>query len=107
MIRASFPGWLPGSLTPYAMPATEMEGLMNLDFGGRHILITGGTGALGTAVVGLLLDGGATCHVPWVQPRELERFPHKDRVRLVERVELTDERAVEGLYARFDGATRL
>jgi NAD(P)-dependent dehydrogenase (short-subunit alcohol dehydrogenase family) len=69
---------------------------------GLQVVVTGGTGALGTAVVGQLLDAGATCHVPWVQPKELERFPHKQRVQLIEGVELTDEKAVEGLYARFE-----
>lgn len=69
---------------------------------GLQVVVTGGTGALGTAVVGRLLEAGAVCHVPWVQARELERFPHRQRVELIEGVELTDERAVEGLYARFE-----
>jgi len=30
----------------------------------RHVVVTGGTGALGTAVVGALLEAGAVCHVP-------------------------------------------
>ncbi len=67
---------------------------------GLQVVVTGGTGALGTAVVGLLLEAGAVCHVPWVQAKELERFPHKGKVQLVEGVELTDEKAVEALYAR-------
>ena len=33
-------------------------------FEGRHIVVTGGTGALGGAVLKRLVDGGATCHVP-------------------------------------------
>lgn len=68
---------------------------------GLQVVVTGGTGALGTAVVGLLLEAGAVCHVPWVQARELERFGHKGRVQLIEGVELTDEKAVERLYERF------
>ena len=35
-----------------------------MELQGRHAVITGGTGALGTAVVGRLLDAGALCHVP-------------------------------------------
>ena len=31
----------------------------------RHVVVTGGTGALGTAVVGQLLEAGATCTVPY------------------------------------------
>jgi nucleoside-diphosphate-sugar epimerase len=30
-------------------------------------VVTGGTGALGTAVVAALIEAGATCHVSWVQ----------------------------------------
>ena len=30
-----------------------------MDFAGRHVVITGGTGALGTAVVGKLIEDGA------------------------------------------------
>ena len=71
---------------------------------GLQVVVTGGTGALGTAVVGLLLEAGAVCHVPWVQARELERFPHKGKVSLIEGVDLTDEKGVEGLYARFAGS---
>ena len=33
-------------------------------FEGRHIVVTGGTGALGGAVLKRLLGAGATCHVP-------------------------------------------
>lgn len=34
------------------------------DFSGRHVVITGGDGALGVAVVGAFAEAGATCHVP-------------------------------------------
>jgi len=72
-----------------------------MDFDGRHVVVTGGTGALGTAVVGTLLERGATCHVPWIHREEAERFPHRAHagVRLVESGELSEEAAVERLYA--------
>jgi NAD(P)-dependent dehydrogenase (short-subunit alcohol dehydrogenase family) len=72
-----------------------------MKFSGRHIVITGGTGALGTAVVGALLNADAHCHVPYIAEREAERFPHgkSERVTLYPGVELTDEAAVEKLYA--------
>jgi NAD(P)-dependent dehydrogenase (short-subunit alcohol dehydrogenase family) len=38
-----------------------------------------------------------------VDPKELERFPHRNRCQIAERIELTDEAAVESFYARFDG----
>jgi len=75
---------------------------MKLDFSGRHVVVTGGTGALGTAVAGLLIESGATCHIPVVNPKELERFPHTGQCRIAEGVELTDEGAVETFYKRFD-----
>jgi NAD(P)-dependent dehydrogenase (short-subunit alcohol dehydrogenase family) len=70
-----------------------------MDFRDRHVVVTGGTGALGTALVGALLEAGAVCHVPWVIQGELERFPHRAHmhVRMVE-ADLTDEAAVTRLY---------
>src|SRR6202167_620801 len=71
------------------------------DYSGREVVVTGGTGALGRAVVKALLDAGASCRVPYIHPREAESFPFKGdvRVKLVGPVELTDESAVAGLYA--------
>jgi NAD(P)-dependent dehydrogenase (short-subunit alcohol dehydrogenase family) len=76
-----------------------------MDFRDRHVVVTGGTGALGSAVVGMLLDAGATCHIPWVNEAELPRFAHRAHrnVRLVE-ANLADEASVARL---FEGAPRL
>jgi NAD(P)-dependent dehydrogenase (short-subunit alcohol dehydrogenase family) len=76
-----------------------------MDFRDLHVVVTGGTGALGSALVGALLEAGAVCHVPWVNEAELARFAHRTHahVRLVE-ADLTDEGAVTRL---FDGAPRL
>lgn len=67
----------------------------------RHVVVTGGTGALGIAVVGALLEAGATCHVPYVIPAEAERFPHRRhaRVTLIGDADLADEAAVARVYA--------
>ena len=71
-----------------------------MDFRDRHVVVTGGTGALGSAVVGALLQHGATCHVPYVAAAEAEHFPHRahERVRLQAVSDLADEAAVAQVY---------
>jgi NAD(P)-dependent dehydrogenase (short-subunit alcohol dehydrogenase family) len=72
-----------------------------MDLDGRHIVVTGGTGALGRAVVGRLLDAGASLHLPVFPAGSLDGFPHADHARLAARdgVDLTDEAAVQSFYA--------
>jgi len=72
-----------------------------MDFGGRHIVITGGTGALGGAVVGGLLAAGAVCHVPYLLDAEAEHFPHRSHAsaKLIAAGDLADEAVVARLYA--------
>ena len=72
-----------------------------MDYHDRHVVVTGGTGALGTAMVGALLDAGAVCHVPYINPAEADRFAFRDnaKVKLVADIELTQEDAVARLYA--------
>jgi NAD(P)-dependent dehydrogenase (short-subunit alcohol dehydrogenase family) len=74
-----------------------------MDFTDRLVVVTGGTGALGQAVVGLLLARGARCRVPVHHPDEGERFAFKDRVTLVERCDLTNEADVARLYHGAEG----
>jgi NAD(P)-dependent dehydrogenase (short-subunit alcohol dehydrogenase family) len=71
-----------------------------MDFRDRNIVITGGAGALGTAVVEALVDAGATCHVPCFDEAEAQRFRLRDhdKVRLSIVGNLADEGAVERLY---------
>jgi NAD(P)-dependent dehydrogenase (short-subunit alcohol dehydrogenase family) len=68
-------------------------------------VVTGGTGALGGAVVGALVAAGAVCHVPYLVAAEAERFPLKDhaQVRLTAAIDLTDEAAVARLYGGVSG----
>jgi NAD(P)-dependent dehydrogenase (short-subunit alcohol dehydrogenase family) len=74
------------------------EPIMNFD--GRHVVVTGGTGAVGAAVVGALLEAGATCQVPYRSEEEAQRFPHRghSRVSLVALGNLSDEAAVNAFY---------
>jgi NAD(P)-dependent dehydrogenase (short-subunit alcohol dehydrogenase family) len=71
-----------------------------MDYRDRHVIVTGGTGALGTAVVGALVGAGAVCHVPYVIAAEAERFPLRTnaQVKLVECKSLSEEDDVARLY---------
>jgi NAD(P)-dependent dehydrogenase (short-subunit alcohol dehydrogenase family) len=74
---------------------------MTLDalvFLGRHVVVTGGTGALGRAVVEAFVGAGAVCHVPHRGAASPDLTPH-ERVRLVGGVELADEACVARFYA--------
>jgi NAD(P)-dependent dehydrogenase (short-subunit alcohol dehydrogenase family) len=75
-----------------------------MEFRDRHVVVTGGTGALGIALVGALLEAGATCHVSYRDAAEAERFAHRghDRVKLVEVKSLSEEADVAALYASVD-----
>ncbi len=54
-------------------------------------MVTGGTGALGAAVVRLLVDAGATCHIP----TRSERDAAGPRVKIHSGIDLTDEGDVQ------------
>jgi NAD(P)-dependent dehydrogenase (short-subunit alcohol dehydrogenase family) len=71
-----------------------------MDFRDRHVVVTGGTGALGTAVVAALLDAGAICHVPYRSEASVQRCPQRghERVVLHEVGDLADEGTVARLY---------
>ncbi len=71
-----------------------------MEFQDRDVVVTGGTGALGAAVVGALLEAGARCHIPCFSERELEHFPYRAdaRVAIYPGSDLTDEAAVSRLY---------
>jgi NAD(P)-dependent dehydrogenase (short-subunit alcohol dehydrogenase family) len=64
------------------------------------VVVTGGTGALGTAVVGKLIEDGAICHVPYLHEEEAKRFPHSTHksVSLTALGNLADEAAVASYY---------
>lgn len=47
---------------------------MKLDFTDRHVVVTGATGALGQAVVQVLVEAGAICHAPVRSAESLSRF---------------------------------
>jgi NAD(P)-dependent dehydrogenase (short-subunit alcohol dehydrogenase family) len=75
-----------------------------MDFQDRHVVVTGGTGALGTAVLEALLAGGAVCHVPYRSEDSLKGWPHRGNARVssVALADLADEAAVMRYYEGLD-----
>jgi NAD(P)-dependent dehydrogenase (short-subunit alcohol dehydrogenase family) len=69
-------------------------------FHSAHVVVTGGTGALGSAVVAALRAAGAVCHVTNMVAAELEHFPHRNdpEVHVTTGLDLSDEAAVRRFY---------
>jgi NAD(P)-dependent dehydrogenase (short-subunit alcohol dehydrogenase family) len=66
----------------------------------KHVVITGGTGALGSAVARALVEAGAHCHVPAIETSvPADRFP-KTGVSVTTHIDLSDEASVDGFYAQ-------
>ncbi|HEX5011202.1 MAG TPA: SDR family NAD(P)-dependent oxidoreductase [Planctomycetota bacterium] len=66
-------------------------------FAGRHVVVTGAAGALGTDVTRLLLDQGATVHAP---VRSGQSLPAHARLHLTEGVDLASEPDVTAWFAK-------
>jgi NAD(P)-dependent dehydrogenase (short-subunit alcohol dehydrogenase family) len=71
-----------------------------MEFRDRHIVVTGGAGALGSAVVEALVNAGAICHVPCFDEAEAQRFRLRahSNVRVTIAGNLADEAVVTRLY---------
>ncbi len=71
-----------------------------VNFAGSHVVVTGGTGALGRAVVGALRAANAVCHVPNLIAAELDDFPFAADagVHTVRGIDVADEAAVKRFY---------
>ena len=72
-----------------------------MNYRDRHVVVTGGTGALGGAVVAQLIEGGAICHVSALTDSEIQRFAYRDhsQVKVLAIGDLADEAAVTRLFA--------
>jgi NAD(P)-dependent dehydrogenase (short-subunit alcohol dehydrogenase family) len=77
-----------------------------MDFRNRHVVITGGAGALGTAVAEALIGAGAICHIPCFNEAEAQRFALRDhkQVKLIIAGNLADEAAIDRLYQSVGGS---
>ncbi len=71
-----------------------------MDFRDRQVVVSGGSGALGTAVVEKLVEAGAVCHVPCIDHGEAQRCALRDhkQVKVTVTGSLADEAAVAKLY---------
>jgi NAD(P)-dependent dehydrogenase (short-subunit alcohol dehydrogenase family) len=70
---------------------------MTLDFTNRHVVVTGGTGALGAAVVESLTQAGAICHIP---AHSAPKSPPARGVNITPGIDLTNESAVADFYGK-------
>jgi NAD(P)-dependent dehydrogenase (short-subunit alcohol dehydrogenase family) len=73
------------------------------EFDGLDVVITGGTGALGRAVIDRLLALGATCHVPVRSESSAGRLQRSGRLRTATLADLADEGAVRAFYEGLPG----
>src|ERR1700759_3819434 len=81
------------------------SGSRTMEYQNRHVVVTGGMGALGGAVIGELLKAGAMCHVPSRNEGELPRFAYRKhpQVTLAQLGDLADEAAVMAYYEGLTG----
>jgi NAD(P)-dependent dehydrogenase (short-subunit alcohol dehydrogenase family) len=77
-----------------------------MDFHDRHVVVTGGAGALGAAVVEALVGAGAFCYVPCLHEAEAQRFRLREHAQVTVLIagNLADEAAVTRV---FQGVTPL
>lgn len=73
---------------------------MDLQLSDKTVVVTGGTGSLGTKAVEMLVDSGAHCMIPIRDRGELEDYPFKDydQVGFITDVDLSDEQQTLHFY---------
>jgi len=76
--------------------------MSSFDYAERHVVVTGGSGALGGALVALLVNRGATCYVPCYSASQLDEFDYQshERVHVQTGVNLCEE---ESAVKYFEG----
>ena len=73
---------------------------------GRVIVVSGGTGALGCAVVSAFLDAGDRVVVPWIVEAEAQAMPEHERLLLVE-ADVAEAAGAESVVKSAGGASVL
>jgi NAD(P)-dependent dehydrogenase (short-subunit alcohol dehydrogenase family) len=69
----------------------------------RHVVVTGGTGALGADVVTALVEAGAHCHIPAIEAAPpTDRLP-KSGASVTPNVDLSDEASISSFYDKLPG----
>jgi NAD(P)-dependent dehydrogenase (short-subunit alcohol dehydrogenase family) len=67
----------------------------------RHVVVTGGTGALGAAVVKAFIQAGAACHIPAIESvAPSGRLPDSGKITVATSIDLADETSVRGFYGK-------
>ncbi len=67
----------------------------------RHVVVTGGTGALGVAVVKAFIEAGATCHIPAIEATPpTDHLPDSKQIDIVPSVDLSSETSVDSYFAK-------
>jgi NAD(P)-dependent dehydrogenase (short-subunit alcohol dehydrogenase family) len=67
----------------------------------RHVVVTGGTGALGAAVVKAFIEAGATCHIPAIEAAPpTHNLPDSMQVSIAANIDLSSEASVDGFFAK-------
>src|SRR5262245_5138792 len=64
----------------------------------RHIVVTGGTGAPGSAVVKAFVEAGATCHIPAIEASPPTARLPAGNVAVAPSIDLANEASVAGFY---------
>ena len=72
-------------------------------FADRHVVVTGGTGFLGTAVCDQLLDQGAKVHVPVYDVAQLDHFARRSEIEAVTGVDLSQEASASEFFGALPG----
>lgn len=67
----------------------------------RHVVVTGGTGALGAAVVKAFIEAGATCHIPAIEATPpTGHLPDSKQIDVVPSVDLSSDTSVDAYFAK-------